>query len=82
MLWICSPSPSYDLCDAHVDNVILADVVNGIGPIGVRALVIPQLDRVQDETDHLGKIAHTFRVFSQDGGSPGNRAVKDRHLRP
>lgn len=66
---------THDFCDAHVDDVILANVVDGIGSVCVRALVVPQLDCVQDESSDFLEVTHAVCIFGQHRRAPGHCTI-------
>lgn len=69
----------YIICDAHVDNVVLAGVMDVVRSMAVSQLVVSQFNHLEDLLSDLPKIAHTLRVFGENRVTTGYDTVQDRH---
>lgn len=67
--------------NAHVDDPVLADVVNQVIPMRVRQLVVLQLDLRDDLLRNFGKVPHTLGVLGQHRGPTADHTVQDGHPR-
>lgn len=75
----CAGSLEAIVTDAHVDDPVFANVVNQIVPMGVRQLVVLQLNLRDDLLGNFGEIPHTFGVLGQHRWPTADHTVQDGH---
>jgi len=65
--------------DAHVDQLVLAGVVDQVVAVCVGHLVVVHPDPADDVLRHFGEVADAVRVLGQHGGAPRYYTIKYRH---
>lgn len=76
--WVAG-SFTHVVSDAHVDQLVLASVVDQVVAVGVSGLAVTQVNPLDDVLRNFSKVSDAIGELCQGGRTPRDDAVQNRH---